>query len=313
MREQRLPNAFTIDLEDWFQGLTSTNPQIDRWPEFESRVEGSTRTLLSLLDECEVSATFFVLGYVADHYPKLIEQIVDAGHEIGIHGYYHRFVNQLTRDEFAREIENSIAAVHRITQRAPRSHRAPYFSVDSTTPWAFEVLASQGITIDSSVFPTRNMLYGYPSAPRYPFRVEGTALIEFPASTIRAVGGTWPIAGGFYVRALPYPVTRWAMRRLQTQGIPIVNYVHPWELDTGQTYREVTARERITHYHGRRGLEAKLRKMLNDFEFTSLEWLHEYMIRAESDVPVVNLSDIDSSQAPKRATSQSMNNEVTAQ
>ena len=309
---QKLPNAFTVDLEDWFQGLTSTNPQIDRWPEFESRVEENTHRLLDLLSEFNVRATFFVLGYVADQHPQLIEQVVDAGHEIGVHGYYHRFVYKLTRDEFAREIERSIAAVERITGRAPISHRAPYFSVNSTTPWVFDVLASQGIQIDSSLFPTRNMLYGYPSAPRYPFRVEGTALIEFPASTIRAVG-TWPIAGGFYVRALPYPIMRWAMRRLQAQEIPAVHYVHPWELDTGQTYNQVTARERITHYHGRRGLATKLRRMMDDFEFTSLESLHEKTIQIKGNFPVVNLSDSDELRRPDEADQNPAASEIAVQ
>jgi peptidoglycan/xylan/chitin deacetylase (PgdA/CDA1 family) len=61
-----LLNAFTVDLEDWFQGLTSTNPLVDRWPRFESRVVPATRTLLEILRRHRVRATFFVLGYVAD-------------------------------------------------------------------------------------------------------------------------------------------------------------------------------------------------------------------------------------------------------
>jgi polysaccharide deacetylase family protein (PEP-CTERM system associated) len=279
----QLPNAFTVDLEDWFQGLTSTNPQIERWPEFESRVEPATDNLLALLRNQHVQATFFVLGYVADRHPALIERIVDAGHEIGVHGYYHRFVHRLTPDEFANELELSIAAVERITGRQPLGHRAPYFSVNGTTPWAFSIMQAHGIQYDSSVFPTRNMLYGYPGAPRYPYRVDGTELIEFPASTVRAVGMTWPIAGGFYTRALPYSITRWAMNRLQSQEIPAVMYVHPWELDTGQTYSEVTARERITHYHGRSALETKLNRLLDDYEFTTLDNVRLQWLQRQSD------------------------------
>jgi polysaccharide deacetylase family protein (PEP-CTERM system associated) len=276
-----LPNAFTVDLEDWFQGLTSTNPQVERWPEFESRVELATDNLLALLRNQQVKATFFVLGYVADRHPELIERIVDDGHEIGVHGYYHRFVYQLTPDEFANELELSIAAVERITGRQPLGHRAPYFSINGTTPWAFSIMQSHGIQYDSSVFPTRNMLYGYPGAPRYPYRVDGTELIEFPASTVRAVGVTWPIAGGFYTRALPYSITRWAMDRLHSQDIPAVMYVHPWELDTGQTYSEVTARERVTHYHGRRALETKLNQLLNDYEFTTLDNVRQLWLQRQ--------------------------------
>lgn len=283
-----LPNAFTVDLEDWFQGLTSTNPQVERWPEFESRVEPATENLLALLRNQQVKATFFVLGYVADRHPELIERIADDGHEIGVHGYYHRFVYQLTPDEFANELELSIAAVERITGRQPLGHRAPYFSVNGTTPWAFSIMQSHGILYDSSVFPTRNMLYGYPGAPRYPYRVDGTELIEFPASTVRAVGVTWPIAGGFYTRALPYSITRWAMNRLHSQDIPAVMYVHPWELDTGQTYSKVTARERVTHYHGRRGLETKLNQLLSDYEFTTLNNVRKLWLQRQDEPSAVD-------------------------
>src|SRR5690606_11580033 len=88
-----------------------------------------------------------------------------------------------------------------------------------------------------------------------------------PAATVQSARRAWPMAGGFYVRAMPYAATRWALRRLQAAGEPAIMYIHPWELDTGQRYDAVTPRERITHYHGRRGLEEKLHRLLSDFRF----------------------------------------------
>ncbi|RIK49952.1 MAG: polysaccharide deacetylase family protein, partial [Chloroflexi bacterium] len=164
----------------------------------------------------------------------------------------------------------SIEAVMRITGVPPLGHRAPYFSVNATTPWAFERMAARGLVYDSSVFPTRNMLYGFPGAPRLPYRVPGHSLWELPASTVQWAGRTWPVAGGFYVRALPYGVIRAALRRLQRAGEPAILYVHPWELDLGQRYSQVTARERVTHYWGRSGLAAKLEQMFDEFSFTTL-------------------------------------------
>lgn len=262
-----LPNAFTVDLEEWFQGLTSTNCQVERWAEFESRVVPATHLLLGILREYGVRATFFVLGHVADRQPALIDAICAEGHELGIHGYYHRFVYRLTPSAFDGEVGRSMEAVMRVNGEVPQGHRAPYFSVNATTPWAFDVLARHGLRYDSSVFPTRNMLYGFPGAPRLPYRVAENALWEIPASTVRWAGKTWPMAGGFYVRALPYTVTRWALRRLQQAGEPAILYIHPWELDLGQRYNQVTPRERITHYHGRHGLAAKLHRLFSDFRF----------------------------------------------
>lgn len=268
-------NAFTVDLEDWFQGLTSTNPQVDLWPSLESRVVVATEQLLDVLRAYQVRATFFVLGYVADRHPSLVERIRGDGHEIGVHGYYHRFVSRLTPSEFATELERSVRAVTRITGEMPLGHRAPYFSINSHSTWAFRVLASQGLVYDSSVFPVRNRLYGYPEAPRFPYRPEGQGLLEFPVSTIRLGRTTVPVAGGFYLRSLPYRFVRWAVGQLNQQGKPAILYMHPWEMDLGQNYRRVTLRERVTHYHGRSGLETKLRRLFSDFRFGPLQSLLE--------------------------------------
>ena len=276
MMMQSMRNAFTVDLEDWFQGLTSTNPRVDLWPTLESRVEHATDLLLRILDEHRVKATFFVLGHVADHHPALVERIAADGHELGVHGYWHKFVSRLTPDEFAQELDAGVAAVMRITGAQPLGHRAPYFSVTGSTPWAFSQLRARGFQYDSSVFPTRNMLYGFPGAPRYPYRVEGAGIVEFPASTAQVAGKNMPVAGGFYVRALPYVVTRQAIRSINAEGLPAVMYVHPWELDTEQRYTKVTARERITHYHGRKTLAAKLHQLLDDFDFTTLGELYAH-------------------------------------
>lgn len=263
-------NAFTVDLEEWFQGLTSTNRRVDQWNSFESRIVLATRQLLDVLRAHHVRATFFVLGHVADRQPALVEAICAEGHEIGVHGYFHRFVWQLTPDEFAQELERSIAAIARITGQRPQGHRAPYFSLNASTSWAFDVLEAQGLTYDSSIFPTRNMVYGFPGAPRFPHQIEGHNLIEFPPSTIRLGGVNWPIAGGFYLRALPYALVRQGIARLNRQGQPAIMYIHPWELDLGQNYSQVTWRERVTHYHGRRRLETKLHRLFTDFRFGAL-------------------------------------------
>jgi polysaccharide deacetylase family protein (PEP-CTERM system associated) len=266
-------NAFTVDLEDWFQGLTSTNPQIDTWSSFESRVVPITHSLLEILRDHKIQATFFVLGYLADQQPELVERIRADDHEIGVHGYSHRYVYRLTPDEFSRELEHSLKAVERITGEVPLGHRAPYFSLNASTLWAFNILKAQGFRYDSSVFPTRTTLYSFPDAPRFPYRVDGHDLMEFPLSTVRWGGINWPIAGGLYMRTLPYAFIRWGISHLNRRGHPAIMYVHPWELDLGQSYSRVTPRERITHYYGRRRLARKLNRLFTDFRFCSLSSL----------------------------------------
>ena len=268
-------NAFTVDLEDWFQGLTSTNARPEEWAGYESRIEPNTRHLLDLLDAFDVRATFFILGYVAHHHPALVCEVEAAGHEIGVHGYWHRMVDRLQPEQFAAEIEEALAAISPLVSQPLRGHRAPYFSINDRSLWALEVLREKGFHYDSSFFPTRNMLYGYPEAPRFPHAVTGD-FIEFPISTARWSGWHWPIGGGFYVRTLPYKMIAAGIRQLNELGEPAVMYLHPWELDINQNYRRVTLRERITHYHGRGSLEKKLRRLFTDFRFAPLGDLLEH-------------------------------------
>jgi len=279
-------NAFTVDLEDWFQGLTSTNPHIERWPLLESRVVPATERLLSLLDAHHVRATFFVLGYVAERHPRLIERVREHGHELAVHGYAHRSVTRLRPDEFASEIDRASEALERITGEPPAGHRAPYFSINSDMAWAFDLLARRGYRYDSSVFPMRSLLYGDARAPIVPHRVGHDAtLIEFPISALEIGRRRLPFSGGFYLRALPYRAVRWAMRHVNRKGLAAILYVHPWELDTGQCYPHVTPRERVSHYYGRGGLEAKLERLFTDFRFTTLADLAERLGPANDKSP----------------------------
>jgi polysaccharide deacetylase family protein (PEP-CTERM system associated) len=274
-------NAFTVDFEEWFQGLTSTNPRIEQWDSYEARLEGACERVLALLDRHGVRATFFVLGHVAARYPDLVRRIDAAGHEIGVHGYWHRKVYRLTPESFADELDRALEALVPLCSRPIIGHRAPYFSINGQSLWAVDVLRERGMRYDSSFFSTRNMLYGYPGSPRFPHRLDGGALVEFPLSTACWLGLTVPVGGGFYVRALPYAVIRQGIRQLNDQGQPAIMYLHPWELDTGQRYWRVTPRERITHYYGRARLQGKLERLFAEFRFAPLcELYQEYAGRA---------------------------------
>ncbi len=267
-------NGLSVDLEDWYQGLTSTSRIPEAWPTFESRVVENTNHLLDILAEHEVRATFFVLGRVASDFPGLIAQIQEGGHELGVHGYYHRAVSQLTRDEFAAEIDRAITALEPIIDEPVIGYRAPMVSINKDCLWALEVLRDRGFEYDSSIFPTKNMLYGQYDAPRFPYHpIAGDSILELPLSTVSIMGLKIPIAGGFYLRTLPYWFIRWGIKRIHSEGQPAIMYMHPWEFDLKQPRIRVTPRERITHYHGRHSLEGKLHLLLQEFHFAPLKEL----------------------------------------
>lgn len=271
MPDNELSNALTIDLEDWYQGLTSTSRKYEQWSEFEDRVVESCDRILEIISHANVKATFFVLGYVADQFPDLIKRVADAGHEIALHSYRHRQVSQLTPEEFRADVVRGLEAVQEASGREVLGYRAPMFSINSSSLWALEELRDLGFRYDSSIFPMRNFYYGIHDAPRSPFRpFDGNPFVEFPVATVRLLGMNWPVAGGFYLRLFPYALIKRGIERINREGKPAIIYLHPWDLDPDQPYPNPTLRERFTHYYNLSTTEEKLRRLLSDFRFGPL-------------------------------------------
>ncbi len=267
-------NAMSIDLEEWFcvSNFEAVIPR-EEWPRLESRVERSTATILEILERRKVRATFFVLGWVAERHPGLIRGIADAGHEIASHGYGHRLVYELTPDEFQQDIARSVELIEEIAGVRCAGYRAPSFSLRRDCDWAWEALAGSGIRYDSSVFPVHHDRYGEPDAPRRPHLRDsaGGRFVEFPPSTVSLFGKNIPVAGGGYFRLYPLAVTRWAIRRLQAEGIPANIYLHPWEFDPDHPKPEgVSGATLARHRVGLAGVARKLDALLSEFPFGSV-------------------------------------------
>ena len=123
-------NAFTVDVEDYFQvSAFEKNIARSQWGDFPHHVVDNTERILDLLAEHEVKGTFFVLGWVADHYPQLVRRIADAGHELASHSYWHRLVYELTPEQFREDLRNSKRAIEDASGVAVDCYRAPSFSI----------------------------------------------------------------------------------------------------------------------------------------------------------------------------------------
>ena len=270
-RSEQVVNALTVDLEDWYHGLTRTMFRPRLWPSLQSRAQETIPYLLDLLAENKVQATFFVLGHLADQIPSLIKRIVNAGHELGSHGYSHQRLFGLTPTEFRDDLSRTRLLIEDICGVRVICYRAPQFSINQKNQWAFEVLAECGYKYDSSVFPTRSLLYGYPGAPRHPYQpLPNSSLMEYPVATINLGKLTVPIAGGVYNRILPAVFIRWGIQRINKHGYPAIIYMHPWEFDLHQPNIRVNPRERVTHFIGRSSLALKFRYLVSKFSFAPL-------------------------------------------
>ena len=267
-------NALTIDLEDWFQ-VSNVEHIIpfDAWSDCQSRLVVNTRRLLGVLADAGVRATFFVLGWNAERFPALVQEVAAAGHEIASHGYAHRLVFDQTPEEFALDLRRASEVIGDACGARPRAYRAPSFSITPRSTWALDVLQAEGFALDSSIFPIFHERYGFQQAPRLPFRVRlnGSAkLVEAPPSTLRLLGRNYPFAGGAYFRILPYPIAKRFCGLLNRRGEPVVFYLHPWELDPGIPRFRLSPFRQLRSYVNLDQAEARVRRLLQDFRFGPL-------------------------------------------
>ena len=120
-------NALTIDVEDYWSIFSRDWLHIQAQPS--DAVVKNTEWFLQILEKHRTKATFFILGEVAQKFPSLIKKIVQNGHEIGVHGFLHRQIFKLNKDEFRREIIDCKKLLEDLTSTQVIGHRAPAFSV----------------------------------------------------------------------------------------------------------------------------------------------------------------------------------------
>ncbi len=229
-----------------------------------------TKKILDLLAEKKSKATFFVLGDVAIHHPQLIKLIDNEGHEIGSHGFNHKFIYQQTKEEFRDDLRRSINYLSNLIGKRIATFRAPYFSITKKSFWAFNILREEGIEIDSSIFPIINHRYGIRDNPRLPYQLSN-GLWEWPISTYRTFLGNIPFAGGVYFRFLPTYISRLFISQLKKKQEPIILYFHPWEFDPGQPKIEnISFFLSIRHYFGLNNNLMKFSSLLSNLGTISL-------------------------------------------
>ncbi len=265
-------NAMTVDVEDFFH-VSAFESVISpsQWKDYQPRVDTNTRRLLDLFAKKEVKSTFFVLGWVAERYPDLIKEIHSQGHEVASHGYAHKRVTLLSRDEFLQDVKRSKNHLEDLLGEQIIGYRAPSFSIGYSNEWAFEVLAELGFKYSSSTYPVKHDLYGTPDWPRFAYnRPEN--IIEIPIPTLRLMGKQIPIGGGGYFRLYPYKVTQKLVSKyLRQEKQPYSFYFHPWEIDADQPrLKNAPLKSRFRHYVNLHRTEAKLIRLLDDFNWSTM-------------------------------------------
>ena len=262
-------HAFTVDVEDWYQSCIDYDAPITE------RVLRNTGTILELLDRCSVRGTFFVQGRVAETFPRMVAELVAAGHEVQSHGYSHRPLDRMAPAALRDELARAKGTVEDAAGTEVTAFRAQDFSVRAGNLWALDALAEAGFTTDSSIFPMRTARYGIPGWPLEPHRLilRGGELLEVPVAVCSLGPLRVPVAGGGYFRLLPELVLERAVRAIGAGGRPAVIYCHPYEFAPGELGDQpgIPWKLRVTQEMGRRAFEGRMTALFRRLRFGRLD------------------------------------------
>ena len=226
-----IPNAcyLSLDVEDYTHatmldmGLRPrTNPE-QTWR--------GLRRILSVLRQAggHPNMTLFTTGQIARDQPDLIREMSRLGHEIACHGDQHENVCTLSRTEFAGNVRRAKDALEDACGQRVIGFRAPNFSLDERSTWAYAVLSEAGFLYDSS------LVMEAPRVSRQPydvFELSGARLYEFPLYRYPVVGTRGiRVIGGTYFRCLPLSAIIALMRQALRLGYTPLVYLHAAHAD----------------------------------------------------------------------------------
>ena len=279
----------TFDIEDWFHIIQKYPDDIlDRWSNYEVRIHNGMDRIFKILDENNIKATFFILGYIARKHPEIVKRINDLGYEVAAHSDMHRAAYHQSRSDFKKDLENCINSLESITGEKVLSYRAPGFSIKKQNVWAFEILHELGIRYDASIFPATREDGGFddfsastPAIVKY----NGVCMKEFPMSINTFAGRKFTFTGGGYFRFFPY---RW-MRNMIAKADYTMTYFHPRDFDPKQPVLDgLSLKRRFKSYYNLSKSYVKFKQLIYDFDFIDMR--SAASIVDWKNVPVVDLS-----------------------
>ena len=261
----------TFDIEDWFHIIQKYPDNIlERWSNYEVRIHNGMDRIFKILDENNLKATFFILGYIARKHPEIVKRIHELGHEVAAHSDMHRAAYLQNQIEFKEDLKNCINSLENITGEKVLSYRAPGFSIKKQNVWAFEILYELGIRYDASIFPATREDGGFDDfSESTPVIVQynGVRIKEFPMSINTFLGSKFTVTGGGYFRFFPYRL----MRNMVKKADYTMTYFHPRDFDPKQPVLDgLSLKRRFKSYYNLSKSYIKFKQLIYDFHFIDM-------------------------------------------
>lgn len=284
--------SLTVDIEDWyhipsvsgspFSQFQNVDDFFENWKGRYDYLSQATAKVLDLLDQHHISATFFIVADVIDHYPGLVESIVDGGHEVACHGLHHSCVIDPRTKEplmdpsrFRHVTLKAKKDLEKISGKTVIGYRAPNALIAG---WMIDSLEELGFFYDSSVCvnsfynKSDSELRGVSSAPYYPNNeLEPTTrrnIVEFPWAYYD-LGIKIPTAGGPMLRFLGARMICRGLRQSLRRGHSGF-YFHPIDIAT-ESFPKIGKNRPFYWLIKGEVVERRIKYLLN--ELSDVEWV----------------------------------------
>ena len=298
----------TIDVEDWFQ-VENFKPWIafETWNQRELRVERNVHRLLDLFDSIKLpsgttdpsdatnknnprtlSATFFVLCWIAEHLPHLVREIFARGHEVASHGCYHKLPSKMTFHALNIELTDSRKRLEDTLGNPVSGFRAPSFAIDDDI---LEAIAKTGYLYDSS-YNSFSLHGRYGKISLNGQKQFGIArrvndkFYELPISNLDFLGSVLPLGGGAYFRLFPFLFFKLGVKRILRKNNAYLFYIHPWEIDPEQPrVKKASWNHKLRHYTKLSKTYGRLDKLINTFKHCNFTTCNQYLDAQDARIP----------------------------
>ena len=291
----------TFDIEDWFQveNFKSCIPY-SSWSKHEIRVEKNTHRILDLLDSIEIKptthqlsatsneldclgnpkATFFILGWIAERIPSLVNEIYKRGHEVASHGLCHDLIYNCSLDDVKRDLADSKNILEDLIGSRVYGYRAPSFSINNDF---LKIAEESGYLYDSS-YNSFGLHQRYGHVDLTGAGEHGIAsqisreFYELPISNLKFGKYNLPMGGGGYFRLLPSFIFRMGIRSILRKQGAYLFYMHPWEIDPDQPrVKQATTLYKFRHYTNLKRTYSKLTQLIKSFSKCRFITCREYL------------------------------------
>ena len=221
--------VISLDVEDWYHldyfrdKLTDNSQTI---------LEDGINEFLKILEKHEIKSTFFVVGELIENNIKLFKSILNSGHEIAGHSYYHKRPLTQSLEKFQ---EDCLLLKNALTKNFDINHpgyRAPCFSIDNKR---LEILEKLNFSYDSSKISAGfHPLYGNINIDNFDKPMDNIYIkdnfVEYELAVNSFFNQNIPISGGGYLRILPWFFFKYLLNKYIKKNDTYFFFIHPFEL-----------------------------------------------------------------------------------